>query len=138
MKRIVKGALCALVLAGIFAGCDIQGYVTDQNKQDTQVTHMSICDGHPVRIVSGGAVKDVPLEAFSVITITNDETRSIGGELYFCASVTFRDGSKLDARNKENAPITFVNVGASLCGESEKGTFSIGLANVSRVSFSYK
>jgi hypothetical protein len=80
-------------------------------------------------------VKDIPLEAFDEITIFNDESRTIGGRLYFLATVVLRDGTKMEARKKDNTPVTYILTSNVLCGESHKGRFSINLANVSKIHF---
>jgi hypothetical protein len=132
MRRLLymAGALCALV---VLAGCNLEGYVTDQSNIETYVKNISLCGDRYITVASGGAVRSLPLAAFSRIVMANEETKTINGSLYFCASVEFRDGSKLDAKNKSNSPLTFILTSGSLCGDSQKGHYSIGLANVSKV-----
>jgi hypothetical protein len=121
---------CAVLMAGLLAGCNTEGYVTDQTNTETYVKNLSLCGDKFLTIESGGATRNVPLEAVTRIVIANEENKTINGQLYFCASVEFRDGSKLDGKNKSNTPLTFILVGGSLCGETQKGRYMISLANV--------
>jgi hypothetical protein len=124
---------CALIGLAVWSGCDTEGYVTDQSNIETYVKNVTLCGEKQLTIVSGGAVRTVPIEAISRIVMSNETSRTISGNLYFCGSVEFKDGSKLDARNKANDPLTLIDVGSSLCGESQKGHYSISLANVYKV-----
>lgn len=132
MPRCLISACVACVCA-LASGCNTTGYITDQANRETYVTNLSLCGDKYLTITSGGATQSVPLEAVSRIVMANEETSTIGGNLYFCATVEFRDGSKLDAKNKTNSPLTYILVSSSLCGESQKGQYTISLANVSKV-----
>jgi len=132
MPRLLSAA-CVAGACALLAGCNTVGYITDQANIETYVTNLSLCGDKYLMIASGGATRSVPLEAVSRIVMANEETNTIGGKLYFCASVEFRDGSKLDAKNKSNAPLTYVLVSSSLCGDSQKGHYTISLANVYKV-----
>ena len=125
-------AACAACVA-IMTGCNSEGYITDQSNIETYVKNLTLCGDKYLTIASGGATRSVPLEALSRIVMANEETRTINGQLYFCASVEFRDGTKLDAKTKSNSPLTYILVGSSLCGDSQKGRYTIGLANVYKV-----
>jgi hypothetical protein len=135
MPRRIGPALCAcaLGLCAILPGCNSEGYVTDQSNIETYVKNVTLCGDRYLTVASGGARRSVPLGAVSRIVMANEETKTINGQLYFCASVEFRDGSKLDAKTKSNAPLTFVLVSGSLCGDSQKGHYTISLANVSKL-----
>jgi hypothetical protein len=124
---------CILCACAALAGCALEGYVTDQSNTETYVKNINLCGDKYITVTSGGAVRSLPLEAISRIVMANEEAKTIDGQLYFCASVEFRDGSKLDAKNKSNTPLTYVLVSNSLCGDSQKGRYTISLANVSKV-----
>jgi hypothetical protein len=129
--RALLGAAVLLSLTAI-AGCRTEGYITDQSNIETFVKNLSLCGDTYLTVMNGGAVRTMPLEAVSRIVMNNEETRTIGGRLYYCASLEFRDGSKLDAKNKSGTPLTYVLVSGSLCGDSQKGRYTIGLNNVAK------
>jgi hypothetical protein len=124
------GIGCVLCLCAAFAGCNLEGYITDQSGIETYVRNISLCGDKYLTIATGGAVRTVPLEAISRIVVANEESRTINGQLYFCAGVEFRDGTRLDAKNKSNTPLTYVLTSGSLCGDSQKGRYTISLASV--------
>jgi hypothetical protein len=132
-RRLVRLLGLMAVLCFVVAGCHTEGYVTDLSNIETYVKNLSLCGDKYLTIMNGGAVRNVPLEAVSRIVMANEETRTISGQLYFCATLEFRDGSKLDAKNKSNTPLTYVLVSCSLCGDSQKGRYTIGLNNVYKV-----
>jgi hypothetical protein len=127
-SRLGIGGLLAVCV--LFAGCNLEGYITDQSNLETYVKNISLCGDKYLTIVTGGALRTVPLEAISRIAVANEESRTINGQLYFCASVEFRDGTRLDAKNKSNTPLTYILTSGSLCGDSQKGRYTISLANV--------
>jgi hypothetical protein len=124
---------CALGLCAVLPGCNSEGYITDQSNIETYVKNVSLCGDKYLTVVSGGGRRSIPLGAVSRIVVANEENRTINGQLYFCASVEFRDGTKIDAKTKSNAPLTFILVNGSLCGDSQKGHYTISLANVSKL-----
>jgi hypothetical protein len=130
MRSRLLSAVCIAAACAFLTGCNIEGYITDQTNTETYVKSLSLCGDKYFTIESGGATRNVPLEAVSRIVMANEETRTVGGHLYFCANVEFRDGSKLEAKNKSNTPLTYILVSSSLCGESQKGHYTISLANV--------
>jgi hypothetical protein len=132
MKRILAAG-CALAAVCVFSGCHLEAYVTDQSNIETYIKNVSLCGDKYITVASGGAVQSVPLESVTRIVVANEENKTINGQLYFCASVEFRDGTKLDAKNKSNTPLTYINTTGTLCGDSQKGHYTIGLANVSKV-----
>jgi hypothetical protein len=128
-----KMMIIAVVLFAVLCcttGCDTEGTVIDQAKIETVITNASFCGEKFLRIASGGGEKQVPIEAISRIFVSNETYQTINGRLYFCATVEFADGKKLDARDKSNNPLTFIDVSTSICGESQKGHFTISLADV--------
>jgi hypothetical protein len=132
LLRIAAAGLIAATLA-VFAGCNSEGYITDQANIETYVKNVTLCGDTYLTIASGGASRSVPLAAISRIVMASEETRTINGQLYFCANVEFRDGTKLDAKTKTNTPLTFVQVSGSLCGDSQKGRYSISLDKIYKV-----
>jgi len=132
MNRLIECLLFACMCAAV-CGCESEGYITDQSNIETYVKNVTLCGDKTIAIVNGGSVQNVPIEAFSRIVVANEESRSIGGKLFFCATIEFKDGSKLDAKNKANTPLTFIDATRSLCGESQKGRYTISIANVSKV-----
>jgi hypothetical protein len=132
LRRIAAAGLAAAALAGL-AGCNSEGYITDQSNIETYVKNLTLCGDSYLTVASGGAARSVPLASISSIVVASEENRTINGQLYFCASIEFRDGTKLDAKTKANVPLTFVQVSGSLCGDSQKGRYSISLAKVYKV-----
>jgi hypothetical protein len=129
-RRMIIACVACVACAVLMTGCNTEGYITDQANIETYVKNLTLCGDKYLTIASGGATRSVPLEAVSRIVMANEETRTINGQLYFCAAVEFRDGSKLDAKNKSNTPLTYILVSSSLCGDSQKGRYTISLANV--------
>ncbi len=132
MIRLIK-TLVALSLCALFLGCENEAYITDQSNIETYVKNVTLCNDKTIAIVNGGSVQNIPLEAFSRIVIANEESKSIGGKLFFCASIEFKDGTKLDAKSKANMPLTFIDASCSLCGDTQKGHYTITIANVYKI-----
>jgi hypothetical protein len=124
-------AACGAVLW--LCGCDANGVVTDNAGVETQVKNISLSSGSAITVLNGESLKNIPLEAISEVTISPEDSRTIGGRLFFLASVTLQDGTKLDARNKGNNPLTHISVADVITGQSHKGQFSISLVNVAKV-----
>jgi hypothetical protein len=135
MKVLLYRVIFPLTALFCLTGCDTSGYVTDTSGMETKVINMRLLGEKNFTVIYGESVKGLPLEACGEITIFNDNTKTLGGKLYFPASVALRDGAKMDARKKDNTPATYIQVGDVLCGESHLGRFSIGLTNVSKIRF---
>ncbi len=128
-----------LLPCAVFMGCSaVMGTVIDHSNTGTHVTKMHLSGRGTIRIVSGAAVKDIPLESLESITLFPDEAQTFGGELCFLADITMRDGTKLDSKDKrrgDNAPKTYVSVNQTLTGTSHEGNFSVDLSGVSKIEF---
>jgi hypothetical protein len=114
-------------------GCAVTAYITDIANVETQVKNVSVSGAKTLTVVNGESVKNIPLESCDEITVSSEESRTVAGRLFFLGTVVLRDGTKLDARNKNNEPLTYVLASDVISGESHKGRFSISFANVTKI-----
>ncbi len=115
------------------SGCLVNGVVTDNSGVETTVKNISLSGTSTLTVLSGETLKNIPLQSINEISISAEDSRTIGGKLYFLGTVSLADGTNLDARDKNNKALTFVCVSDAIAGEAHKGRFSIGLSDVAKV-----
>ncbi len=136
MKHVRTAVPSLCIALAVICGCKgMNAIVTDAAGVETQVTDVRVSGDPTLGIQSGGSVRSVPIEACSEINVYPEESRTIGGNLYFLASFVFADGSRLSARDSVGEAITFLRVNDAVTGESNKGPFSIPLAKVKKIRY---
>jgi hypothetical protein len=126
-------AAVAVAMVAVFLGCNPVVEVTDNAGVVTLVKNASLSGVNSLTVLCGGSVKNIPLESISEIAISSEDSRTVGGKLFFLATISMQDASRLDARDKNNNAITFVAVTDAIAGNAHNGGFSIGLADIAKV-----
>lgn len=122
----------AVTLAALI-GCNPVVEVTDNAGVVTLVKNASLSGVNSLTVLCGGSVKNIPLENISEIAISAEDSKTVGGKLFFLATISLQDGNRFESHDKNNNAVTFVAVTDAIAGTAHNGGFTIGLADVAKV-----
>jgi len=127
----VFSVVCALMMAG----CGINATVVDRMGFQTTVSSLHAEPGPDIRLLVGDAAWNVPLKSIETLEVDSIDYRTINGELYFPAKISFnnRGTARPPGKSKVGDNKIFVCAGATLAGKNKNGSFRIGMDKVSKL-----
>jgi hypothetical protein len=136
MKSTLYNVMTALVCASVCGCAGIRGTVIDRSDTETKLIKMTTSSAGTITVITGGAVREIPLKSFSSLTLYPEYAATIEGRFCYAADIDLRDGASLKARDKgdDKPPKTFVCVTATVSGVAHKGSYSAGLTDVRKLT----
>lgn len=135
MKRglIILGV--AALLTGSMSGCGINAMVTDLGNLATYVEGIKLQKEENLKVLDGGAIRSVKLDAIENLTLYCNETRIVDRQLYYLVEIGLLDGSRI-APSAQPGGVnsrTFLCVDDVMTGKNKSGKYSIELNAVRRI-----
>lgn len=141
MKRTILFIFFCLNAFILIVGCaGTAGSITDVSGNKTIVRRMTISPSSSIKILDGNAVRSIQLKSLKQVIIHTRETRNIEGDLFYLATLVFRDKKSDEKKygNENNKGKTFISISGVLEGRSKGGNYRITLDKVSEIDFIYK
>jgi hypothetical protein len=140
MKRSDACIILFAVAAGLATGCvSVNGSIKDSASNTTVVKEMRVFPTGSLKVLDGGAIRSISLNVIKKLSIDPSEMKSVDGDLYYGATIIFRDDNaaalSFGAENKKKG--VYVSVGSALQGKSKGGQYSIGIEKVAEIEFLY-
>jgi hypothetical protein len=129
----------ALFSALLILGCAARtAQVTDQSELSTNLSHLKLLEGPVLKILMGGAVREIPLKDIFMLEIDPSESIVVEREIYFAGHLRLREGTILHpVKPKANSqPIQcYVGIRNTLQGRRLNETYKIPIEKVLEIKF---
>jgi hypothetical protein len=136
-KPHVKRVLALLAGAALLgaAGCAMTATVIDRSDTKTSITHPRLEGDKDLKVLLGGAVREIPLEDIRMIKIEPGESINFERLIYYAAQVILKDGSVLSESGTDSTynRQCYVCVQNALVGKHRNSGYRIPLENVSQI-----
>jgi hypothetical protein len=132
--RLAYLAWIAFLPLGI-AGCTTTATIIDRSDTKTTVEDPRFEDEPHLKVLLGGAVREIPLSEIRIVKIDPVHEISFARQQYFSAQVILRDGSVLSEAGSDSTMDRkcYICVQNVLIGKHRKETFRIPLYNVQQI-----
>ncbi|MCU0608877.1 MAG: hypothetical protein MUF22_03805 [Chitinispirillaceae bacterium] len=125
---------CASCSAVIKALTPSSSVITDRSDTRTTVTHMKLEGSSKLKVLLGGAVREIPISGVRLLKIDAAESMTVRGEIYYSAQVILKDGSVIVQTGQGSMQSKcFVCINNSLSGKRRDENYRIGLKDVVQV-----
>jgi hypothetical protein len=123
------------LFAAIFLGCSFTATIIDLSDTKTTVENPWLEQEHNLKVLLGGAVREIPLNEIRMVKIDPAATVNFDRQQYYSAQVILRDGSVLseagsDSTMDRKCYICIQNV---LAGKHREGVYRIPLSSVQQI-----
>lgn len=130
-----RAAFTAAILALLFLACSFTATIIDRSDTKTTVENPSLEQDPNLKVLLGGAVRDIPLSDIRMVKIDPSGMVVFDRQQYYAAQVILRDGSVLSEAGSDSTMDRkcYICVQNTLMGKHREETFRIPLSSVQQI-----
>lgn len=131
-----RGKLFLLLFTSMLGGCALSGSVVDLGSFETKLNAMKLVDYPFLKVCYGGSKREIALKEIATILINPASCATFGGELYYSADITLKDGTRIRSLEKDQSATTraYISVQNKISGKTDQDYYRIQLDNVARLT----